>query len=242
MTILNGTSWSKGFIVLFYYRKARISIRAESKEFSADNPDFSLINFRKQIIHLFRLLLPLFLLAHCLFFWKGNIVADLILLIILTIFIRSSVALIITLRHVVLTAKQWHSCEHKLIGLLKKIIRKNSVQDLTVYNLARQLRMNWACGTTMHVFFPLALFLLYVVGVLMPVKFLLIPFGYHLYFGTPTVILGAIIFFVVLFIASYLVQFFFWTAKPTQEQLEETIRVGKEFIEKYKQAINGSLK
>lgn len=234
--------WSKGFRILFNDKKKNIVIIADSKEFLAEDstPSSPTINWRKKIFHLFCFLAPLFLVVHCLFFLKGHILADMVSLLTLALFVWSSAALIIKTKRVDLATKQWHSCSHKLIILLNKLIKQNSFQNLTAVNLAKQRRVHWGCAVTIEVFFPLAIFGMYLLCIAVPPQFLGIFPGFYLYFGLFKVILGTLMFFIVLFVLSLLVQFFFWTATPTEEKLEETLRVGKEFLKKYQELTNGS--
>lgn len=113
--------------------------------------------------------------------------------------------------------KQWHACEHRVAGL----IEKNS--DLTLENLRRTSCLNPRCGSEVISSIFLASLVTYLL-----LNLTCIPIIFC------RLILAASYFFLIVLPVSSPIQYLF-TKEPIEEQLEEALRVAKEFKEKLNQ-------
>lgn len=239
MRIFNGSACSNGFWVSFWDVRRKISFYVKSKEYSS--PRLNIREFFKQVFFWFRWLVAIPLVVYFSFFWQEDIWKNLVSLGALVLFVLTLSTAITHLRPMVQLkkARQWHSCEHRIANLLKQILKKGSIEDLTVENLKVMNHTYLGCLTAFHLFFVLAALLLFVVILAAPVEYYdLLISGLIKYLGLRKCVLILLIFFLSSWLIITLLQHLFFTAKPTERQLKETIRVGKEFMRKYDQILN----
>ena len=143
-------------------------------------------------------------------FWTGVIKTIVLILVVIHSFVMSgALFVILTVMAFRLVAtrieREYHACEHKVIHLII------CGSEITLSNLARMPRTAFACGTTTPVGLSWIIFTI-AIGILFPSWYM---------------VLGFIICpFLCLFL-SWFVQFFFTTAEPSEERLEESLAVAK---------------
>lgn len=115
-------------------------------------------------------------------------------------------------------ARQWHACEHKVIRLFEKKL------ELNLKNLKKMRRVHLRCGDSPvgeYLFEKVIVIFIFVAAYLVSLYFMRLDFSFGL------ALIGIVA--VILIIIWGLIAYVFTTAKPTEKQLEETLRVAKEF-------------
>lgn len=237
MKILSSSAWSDGFEILFWDIRNKISFNVKSKKYLSQQQNrLSILEFLKEIFYWFRWFVIIPLILYCLFLWKENIGRNTVALGALFLFILTLSTAATHLRPMVQSkkARQWHSCEHKVVNLLKQILGKGSARVLTTEDLGDMGKTCLNCTTAIHIFFTLAALLLFIIALMIPIEHYVLKFGLIGYLGFRKCFLILLIFVMSSLLIITLLQYFFFTVKPTEEQLKETVRVGKEFMRKYK--------
>lgn len=116
---------------------------------------------------------------------------------------------------------QWHACEHKVIHLINKNL------PITFENLRKMKRISLECGTFIFTLGCSVAMLFYLAfNQSQIVRYT----GQQVFYWIFAILL---IMSVIFFLPSIIFQYFISTAEPTEEQLEETLRVAKEFKAKF---------
>lgn len=245
MKIFAGWVWSGGFRIWFWDLKKKRILDLRSSGYSdIFNKDLREIrqygqnkwNFFKKIFAKICYLLLAPLLFHYLLFKREGIwqnIVPLMALFFLVLAVSTAIDFLKPrFKHKIV--RQWHACEHKLIHLLSKALKEESGRSLTIENLKRAGRTHLFCETSNHILFVMVILACYVIVLLVPAEYSGAVPMMIIYLGMIKLVS---ILFVSMFLSLFvgiLAQYFFFTAKPTEEQFEETVRVGKEFMKEYK--------
>lgn len=209
-----GSTIGKGFMIFDW------DVKIKSKDYGVENSKQGEISI-SLVFALLCTLVVLNLIFFLVFFpgWDLGWISIAIFFFCDLFFCLNVAVLLLLFRFVDLEGTQWHACEHKTINLLR------SDKKVSLENLKKAKRVHWDCGTGFS-----SLLFVVSLGVLLLLKNGLLTWLWQEQIA-PWYILPFLWGLIGLsFGPSLLLQYFFTTAEPTEEQLQEALDVAKRFV------------